>query len=206
MVTQLNTYFAAMVDVILDCQGTIDKFIGDAIMAEFGSPVSQGPKQDALNAVRAALEMRSALAALRVAWQQADELPFFNGIGINYGEIVVGNIGSPKRLEFAAIGDTVNVASRIESVTKEFGTDIVISESLYALIADEIEATDLGEMQLKGRIGAVKLYGVIGWKGCDRTLFEGICQQMREFSAAIHHRMDTSQPKPTSQPSEKPSS
>jgi len=189
MVAQLNTYFGAMVDVILECQGTLDKFIGDAIMAEFGSPVSQGPKQDALNAVRAALEMRSALAALRVAWQQADELPFFNGIGINYGEIVVGNIGSPKRLEFAAIGDTVNVASRIESVTKDLGSDIVISESLYTLVADEIEAVDLGEIQLKGRIGAVKLYGVIGWKGCDRALFEGIQRQMQEFSTAIRTRM-----------------
>jgi len=185
LVAQLNEYLGKMVDVILAQKGTIDKFIGDAIMAEFGSPVSSGAKEDAMNAIRAALGMRQALAELRAVWQKEGKIPFANGIGINYGEFTVGNIGSPRRLEYAVIGDTVNVASRVEGMTKELGTDIAITDALYQLVKDEVEVIDCGDHQLKGRVGAVHLYSLIGLKGGDHNLYHQVRQVLQENSTLI---------------------
>ncbi|MBD2177958.1 adenylate/guanylate cyclase domain-containing protein [Pseudanabaena sp. FACHB-1998] len=185
LIQQLNTYLGGMVDAILEYQGTIDKFIGDAIMAEFGSPVSRGEKADAMNAVNAALNMRAALMELRKVWQSEKKIPFSNGIGINYGEVTVGNIGSARRLEYAVIGDTVNVASRVEGMTKDLGTDIVITGNLYEIVKDEIDVVDFGEHALKGRVGKVRLYGVIGLKGCDRQVYEQVQTDLKRHTAVI---------------------
>ncbi|BBC23458.1 CHASE2 domain-containing protein [Pseudanabaena sp. ABRG5-3] len=185
LIHQLNTYLGGMVDAILEYQGTIDKFIGDAIMAEFGSPVSRGEKADAMNAIHAALNMRLALMELRKVWQSENKIPFSNGIGINYGEVTVGNIGSTRRLEYAVIGDTVNVASRVEGMTKELGTDIVITGALYEIVKDEIDVVDFGEHALKGRVGNVRLYGVIGIKGSDRTIYEQVQNDLKRHTAVI---------------------
>lgn len=185
LIQQLNTYLGGMVDAILEYQGTIDKFIGDAIMAEFGSPVSRGEKADAMNAIHAALNMRLALIELRQVWQTENKIPFSNGIGINYGEVTVGNIGSPRRLEYAVIGDTVNVASRVEGMTKELGTDIVITGALYEIVKDEIDIVDFGEHALKGRVGDVRLYGVIGLKGSDRQIYEQVQNDLKRHTAVI---------------------
>lgn len=185
LIQQLNTYLGGMVDSILEHQGTIDKFIGDAIMAEFGSPVSRGEKADALNAIHAALNMRSTLMELREVWKSENKIPFSNGIGINYGEVTVGNIGSARRLEYAVIGDTVNVASRVEGMTKELGTDIVITGSLYEIVKDEIDVVDFGEHALKGRVGNVRLYGVIGLRGSDRTIYEQVQNDLKRHTAVI---------------------
>ncbi|PZU98964.1 MAG: adenylate/guanylate cyclase domain-containing protein [Pseudanabaena sp.] len=185
LIQQLNTYLGGMVDAILEYQGTIDKFIGDAIMAEFGSPVSRGEKADAMNAVHAALNMRTALMELRQVWQNENKIPFSNGIGINYGEVTVGNIGSSRRLEYAVIGDTVNVASRVEGMTKDLGTDIVITGALYEIVKDEIEVVDFGDHALKGRVGNVRLYGVIGLKGCDRQIYDQVQQDLKRHTAVI---------------------
>lgn len=175
LVEQLNSYLNAMVNAILDEGGTVDKFIGDAIMAEFGSPVSKGPRQDALNAVRAALGMRRALAKLRTQWQQEGKVIFFNGMGINYGEAIAGDIGSVRRREYALIGDAVNVASRIEGLTRSLKTDILITESLYELIADAVEVIDMGEHLLKGRSQVpVRVYSLVGINGDDPTLYQQI--------------------------------
>ena len=185
LIQQLNTYLGSMVDAILEYQGTIDKFIGDAIMAEFGSPVSRGEKADAMNAVLAALNMRVALTELRKVWQSENKIPFSNGIGINYGEVTVGNIGSARRLEYAVIGDAVNVASRVEGMTKDLGTDIVITGSLYEIVKDEIDVVDFGEHALKGRVGNVQLYGVIGLKGSDRKIYEQVQNDLKRHTAVI---------------------
>jgi adenylate cyclase len=185
LIQQLNTYLGGMVDAILEYQGTIDKFIGDAIMAEFGSPVSRGEKADAMNAVHAALNMRSALMELRKVWQAENKIPFSNGIGINYGEVTVGNIGSARRLEYAVIGDTVNVASRVEGMTKDLGTDIVITGALYEIVKEEIDVVDFGEHALKGRVGNVRLYGVIGLKGSDRQIYEQVQNDLKRHTAVI---------------------
>ncbi|NEQ97966.1 MAG: adenylate/guanylate cyclase domain-containing protein [Cyanothece sp. SIO2G6] len=175
LVEQLNSYLNAMVNAILDEGGTVDKFIGDAIMAEFGSPVSQGPRADALNAVRAALGMRRALANLQADWQQDGKVVFFNGMGINYGEAIAGDIGSVRRREYALIGDAVNVASRIEGLTRSLKTDILITESLYQLITDAVDVIDMGEHLLKGRSQVpVRVYSLIGMKDDDPTLYKQI--------------------------------
>ncbi|AFY69465.1 adenylate/guanylate cyclase with Chase sensor [Thalassoporum mexicanum PCC 7367] len=185
IVQQLNQYLEVMVDIILENQGTVDKFIGDAIMAEFGSPVSQGEKTDVMNSLKAALEMRSALANLRQEWKDNGKLPFFNGIGINWGEVVVGDIGSPRRKEYAVIGDTVNVASRVEGLTKELGTDILITDSVYELVKDEIEVVDMGDHLLRGRAGSIKLYGLVSLKGEDDQLFKQVQQELKRHLSVL---------------------
>ncbi len=186
LVEQLNVYLDGMVEAILAAGGTVDKFIGDAIMAEFGSPVSQGEKNDARNAVRAALGMRQALAQLRQHWRKNGQVPLFNGIGINYGELIAGDIGSWRRREYAVIGDAVNVASRVEGLTKQYHTDLLITESLYQLLADELEVVLVGEQEVKGRSGAIKLYSVVGFQGTnDRLLYTQVHQDFLQFQAKV---------------------
>jgi adenylate cyclase len=179
LVEQLNIYLNAMVEEILEAGGTVDKFIGDAVMAEFGSPVSNGEKTDAMKAIRAALGMRKALAQLRQQWHQEGRVPLFNGIGINYGELIVGDIGSLRRREYAAIGDAVNVASRVEGLTKKFRTDILITESLYQLVKNEVEVIRLGEQEVRGRSGAVRLYSLISLKGESQALYQQVHEEFR---------------------------
>lgn len=181
LVQQLNVYLDAMVKAILSQNGTVDKFIGDSIMAEFGSPVSAGEKQDALNAVRAALHMRHALIALRQQWQQEGRVLLFNGIGINYGELIAGNIGSEQRLEYTVIGVTVNIASRVEDITKDWGTDILITGNVYELVQDEVEANYLGEHQIKGIGEAIALYALIGLKGEDPQSYLRVRDELRRY-------------------------
>ncbi|HBB33447.1 MAG TPA: adenylate/guanylate cyclase domain-containing protein [Cyanobacteria bacterium UBA8803] len=179
LVEQLNIYFNAMVEAIINAGGTLDKFIGDAVMAEFGFPRSQGKKNDAMNAIRAALEMRRALAQLREQFIKEGRLPLFNGIGLNFGEVIAGDIGSLRRSEYAVIGDAVNVASRVEGLTKQCGTDILITESLYKLVAEEVEVIYVGEHPLKGREDSlVRLYSLVGLKGEDKTLYHQIHQDL----------------------------
>ena len=176
LVKQLNQYLGAMVKEVLDNQGTVDKFMGDAIMAEFGSPLSRGDREDVMSGIRAVLGMRRALHELRQEWQQSQQIPFFHGIGLHFGEIIVGNIGSPQRLEYAVIGDTVNSASRIEGMTKELGYDILISGAVYDLVHDQIETIDLGSHQLRGRTETISLYALVGLKGEPNNLFEEVKQ------------------------------
>lgn len=174
-VSLLNSYLDVMVDAILEYRGTIDKFIGDAVMAEFGAPKSLGPEQDALGAVSAALAMREALATLRITLNEKGLPPLFNGIGISYGELVVGNVGSVQRLEYTAIGDTVNVASRIEGLTKMVGTDLLITQPCYDLVKDHVIAVDHGTHVLAGREQeSVQVYGVVAFKGESDDLYQQV--------------------------------
>ncbi|MFH7244075.1 MAG: CHASE2 domain-containing protein [Spirulina sp.] len=184
-VRMLNTYLTDMVAAILAERGTIDKFIGDAVMAEFGAPISLGAKQDALGAVRAALGMRAALATLRQRLQAEGLPPLFNGIGVSYGDLVVGNVGSPQRLEYTAIGDTVNVASRIEGLTKLVGTDLLITQPLYDLVQDDIIAVDHGPHFVAGREKeAVQVYGVISLRGESDALYQQVQRDLQAHLAA----------------------
>lgn len=182
LVAQLNVYLNAMVQAVSEADGTIDKFIGDAVMAEFGAPVSRGERTDAINAIKAALKMRKSLAALRRQWQQEGKTPLFHGIGISYGAAIAGNIGSVKRLEYTVIGDAVNVASRVESLTKQFQTDLLITDSLYELVQEQIEAVYMGEQPLRGREETpTRLYGVVGLKGEDATLYYQVQHELKAF-------------------------
>ncbi len=182
LVEQLNTYLNGMVGAILEAGGTLDKFIGDAVMAEFGSPISQGEKKDAMNAIHAALAMRKSLFKLQAHWHQQGQELFFNGIGINFGEVIAGDIGSYQRREFAVIGDAVNIASRVESLTSKLGVDILITESLYQLVKAEIEVVYMGEHHLKGRQeNQVSLYSLVGLKGEDQTLYQQVNTSLRQY-------------------------
>ncbi len=111
-VLQLNEYLGAMVEVVMAHGGTVDKFIGDAVMAVFGSPVSRGVAEEASQSVRCALAMRAALARLNEDWARRGIATLDNGIGLASGQVMVGQIGSPKRMEFTVIGDTVNLSAR----------------------------------------------------------------------------------------------
>ena len=194
LVPQLNRYLGTMVDAINKHQGCVDKFIGDAVMAEFGSPISSGHAQDAMNAIKAALAMRSALADLRAEWAKEGKPLMFNGIGINFGDVVVGNIGSPQRLEYTAIGDAVNVASRVESLTKEYKTDLIVTQSVFDLVKDEIDVNPLGTQQLRGRSVDTELYEVISLKGGDRALFDRVkadyaAHTARKITSPVEHTL-----------------
>ncbi|WP_338441563.1 adenylate/guanylate cyclase domain-containing protein [Synechococcus elongatus IITB4] len=162
LISQLNEYLTAMVTEITQVGGTIDKFIGDAVMAVFGSPLSQGEEADAAAAIAAALGMRQALETLNQRWQAEGRPVLDNGIGLHCGPVLAGNIGSPQRLEFTVMGDTVNLASRLESMTKELKAPIVISEALQQVLGDRLQTRSLGRSAIRG-YGEVALYAVEGW-------------------------------------------
>jgi len=160
-VRQLNEYLGAMVEVVGQHGGTIDKFIGDAVMAVFGSPLSRGPREEARQAVRCGLAMRAALAALNAGWRQRGLAELDNGVGLASGPVLAGQIGSPKRMEFTVIGDTVNLAARLEAVTRQVEAPLVFDAATAALLAGdaELSATSLGSREVKG-LGPVELFGV----------------------------------------------
>ena len=159
-VKQLNEYLTSMVACVFNHHGTLDKFVGDAVMAVFGSPTSRGEEEDAWCAVRTAIEMRERLAELNVRWQAEGRPCFRVGIGLNHGEVMAGDIGSSQKSEFGVIGDTVNVAARVESLTKEQRTDILITDGVYDLVRERVEAEQRGEMKVKGRVQPVRIYAL----------------------------------------------
>lgn len=195
LVNLLNTYLDAMVKAILAHRGTIDKFIGDAVMAEFGSPVSQGAKADMLNAIRAGLAMRRSLTHLREKLKAAGNPPLFHGIGISYGDVIAGNIGSEQRMEYTVIGDTVNVASRIESLTKRLGTDFLITVAAYELVQNDIQVIDMGCHRLAGREAEeTQVYSVVGFDDGDQQLYEQVHTDLRQHLGFTASVVPTSEP------------
>ena len=163
LVGLLNEYFTEMVGIVMAEDGVVDKYIGDAIMAVFGAPVPK--KDDAVNAVRAAVRMRTALAHLNARLSARGLTPLRTGIGIHTGEVVAGNIGSEQRMEYTVIGDAVNLASRLESNTKDLGVDVLISEDTWQLVKDHIVARPVKELTVKGRLRPVMTYEVLGIEG-----------------------------------------
>lgn len=158
VVTLLREYLNTMTEIVFTYGGTVDKYVGDAIMALFGAPLSYG--DDAARAVRAALEMQERALVLSPSWEARCGRPLRIGVGINTGEAVVGSIGAERRLEYTAIGDTVNLASRLEGVTKDFKVSIVISQTTYKEVQGLFSTRLLGEIQVKGREAPVKVYAV----------------------------------------------
>ena len=162
----LNRYFEAIAAAVIAEQGLLDKFIGDALMAEFGVPRSRGDAAEALAAVRAALAMRSSLERLNAELAAADLPTLRQGIGLHFGEVIAGNLGSSQRLEFTVIGASVNVASRLEGLTRRFPEHpILISGSVLALLPDQLEVEPLGAHPLKGWPEPVEVFGLIGLRG-----------------------------------------
>ncbi len=162
VVTLLNRYFETMVDVIFDHRGTLDKFIGDGIMAVFGSPIPQS--DHAQQAVETALGMQQQLTQFNQQQQRQGRPTIQIGIGINSDDVITGNIGSSKRMEFTAIGDGVNLTSRIESATKFYGCSIIISENTYAMCQDTLWVRELDYVRVRGKTQPVHLYEVLGMR------------------------------------------
>ena len=158
LVESLNSYFEKMVDVVMSRGGIVDKYIGDAIMAFFGAPVKS--ENDALGSVTAGLDMLDALEAFN-GWQIEHGLPPFKiGIGINYGVVTVGNIGSEKKMDYTVIGDMVNLASRLEGLTKFYREPLIISEAVKRRIEDVFPCRLLDRVVVKGKSQMVKIYTV----------------------------------------------
>ncbi len=157
VVSLLNQYFETMVEAVFNYDGTLDKFIGDALMAVFGAPL---PIQDhAWKAVQSALDMRARLKEFN---DRQTEHKIAIGIGISSGEVVSGNIGSQKRMDYTVIGDGVNLSSRLESITKQYHCDIILSEFTYQLCRDRIRVRELDKIRVKGKKQAVSIYELIG--------------------------------------------
>ena len=162
LVSQLNEYLSRMTSVVFSNGGTLDKFIGDAIMAVWGNVRSFGMAQDTKNCVRAALGMRRELRQLNQKWREEGRMGLGMGIGINQGEVVVGNIGSHERMDPTVIGDSVNLASRLEGLTRIYGVDILVGASAAELARDEVHLRSVARVQVKGKSKPVDVFTFIG--------------------------------------------
>ena len=157
----LNRYFEAIAEPVLAEQGLLDKFIGDALMAEFGVPRHRGDQQEALAAVRAALAMQANLAELNRELEQEGLEPLQQGIGIHFGEVIAGNLGSSHRLEYTVIGSPVNLASRLEALTRQFPQHpILISATVRDLLGDHAVVQCLGLCPVKGWPDPIEVFSL----------------------------------------------
>ena len=162
LVSQLNEYLSRMTSVVFRNGGTLDKFIGDAIMAVWGNVRSVGMAQDAKDCVRAALAMRRELRQLNQKWREEGRMGLGMGIGINQGEVIVGNIGSHERMDPTVIGDSVNLASRLEGLTRIYGVDILVGASAAELARDEVHLRSVARVQVKGKSKPVDIFTFVG--------------------------------------------
>ena len=161
LVRQLNEYLSAMTNVVFQNDGTLDKFIGDAIMAVWGNVKSQGKAKDAKAAAYAALGMRRELLRLNNGWKTEGRMTLGMGVGINHGDVLAGNIGSQDRADLTVIGNTVNLASRLEGLTRIFGVDILIGATAADLIRDEFHLRSVARAQVKGITEPVDVFTVV---------------------------------------------
>ncbi len=159
----LNSYLTRMVSIILANDGTVDKFEGDAIIAFWGAPVPN--EQHHASACKAVVEMQMDMVKFRKEYASTKHPPFIMRVGINSGPVMVGNFGSEQRMDYTVIGDTANLAARLEGVNKIYRTEVIISESTYNVVADKFEARLLDAVRVVGKSQAVKIYQLATFKG-----------------------------------------
>jgi len=162
LVKQLNEYLSRMTAAVFENNGTLDKFIGDAVMAVWGNVSSRGVAEDAKSAARTAVAMRRELKALNERWAKEGIAPFHFGLGINHGEAVAANIGSQEKADPTVIGDAVNLASRLEALTRTYGVDVLIGPTAGELIRDEFHLRSVARVQVKGKSAPVEVTTLIG--------------------------------------------
>ncbi|MBX7057445.1 MAG: adenylate/guanylate cyclase domain-containing protein [Leptospirales bacterium] len=162
LVQLLNEYLSEMTELIIHYRGTIDKYMGDAIMAFWGAPVHND--EHAYFACVAALAQSRRLKELQQVWKERGNFSIDIGIGINTGFAVVGNMGSSRRMDYTAMGDTINLGSRLEGITKTYGVKICISEFTYAHVKDRVFARELDVVRVKGKHEPVRIYELMGLK------------------------------------------
>ncbi len=162
LVKLLNEYLSAMTDIIIEYKGTIDKYMGDAIMAFWGAPV---PLEDhAYYACVASLAQLDYLKVLQGKWKERNVPVIDIGLGLNSGPAVVGNMGSSHRMEYTCMGDTINLGSRLEGSNKMYGTNIIISEYTYEKVKEKVVARELDLVRVKGKTQPVRIYELVGIK------------------------------------------
>ncbi|OGV67011.1 MAG: hypothetical protein A3K19_29590 [Lentisphaerae bacterium RIFOXYB12_FULL_65_16] len=185
LAAQLGEYFGGMTAAILRQRGTVDKFIGDAIMAFWGAPLPDAAH--AVDACRAAIECRAFLRQAGDAWEKAGRPRFHTRIGINTGEVIVGNVGYDERMNYTTLGDPVNVASRLEGLNKYYGTTIIIGEDTRAQAGDAFETRWLDIVAVKGRTQGVRIFELLAEKGGldeDTTSFVALYEDaLRQYLA-----------------------
>jgi adenylate cyclase len=167
LVELLNHYFDEMTEIIFETKGTLDKFEGDAIMAFWNAPIED--PQHHFNSVLCALRMKKKVDELKEEWKSIIGQNLKIRIGINSGEMIVGNMGGKKKFDYTVMGDNVNLASRLESINKIYGTDIIISENVYNKISDKVIAREIDLILVKGKTIPVRIYELIDLK--DGLLF-----------------------------------
>ncbi|MBI3920838.1 MAG: adenylate/guanylate cyclase domain-containing protein, partial [Armatimonadetes bacterium] len=163
VVEYLNALFQPMNDIIFEYEGTIDNIIGDCLMAVFNAPADQ--PDHAERAVQTGVAMLTEVKRLQQEWQAQGRPLLSMGIGINTGEVVVGNVGSASRKQYTVIGDEVNLAARLESLTRQYKVDIIIGEATYEVVKAQVRARPLGEVIVKGKTQPVTIYEVLAVDG-----------------------------------------
>jgi len=184
-------YFDELSNIIISGRGTIDKYIGDAIMAFWGAPHTE--EQSPLLAAKAAIECIKKLNVLNVKWALEGKPVLATRIGIHFGDAIVGNLGSSERLNYTAIGDSINIASRLENINKIYGTQIIISDTVYQAIKDQFQTRMLDRVTLKGKIEPYYIYELISDNANDLTYDLDQYKQVFEnaFSAYQRQEWDT---------------
>lgn len=160
LMVQLSEYMDLMSGSISAENGTVDKYIGDAVMAFWGAPLPM--ENSALNACRAALACQRRIRRLNARWQEQRRFPFHTRIGLNTGFTIVGNMGSSERLNYTALGDNVNLASRLEGLNKMYRTAIIISESTHRYVRNDFILRPLDIIAVKGKTGGVRVFELMG--------------------------------------------
>ncbi len=170
LVPQLNSYLTRMTEVVFNHQGTLDKYIGDAIMAIFGAPLPQD--NHPVRACQSALDMKEELLALQAEWRSR-KMPVLDiGVGIHTGVVMVGNMGSERRFDYTVIGDNVNLASRLEGLTRKYGVSIIVSGATWDVVKNDFMGRELDLVRVKGKQDAV-------------AIFELLCRRDREEEYAV---------------------
>jgi adenylate cyclase len=181
LVHLLNEYFGQMTDFVFATDGTLDKYIGDAIMAFWGSPYPQ--EDHASRSCACALRMAGGLATLNAKWQAAGRPPISIGIGLNTGLVNVGNMGSARRLSWTVMGDNVNLASRLEGITKQYHVQIVISEATYRQVSSQFVCRELDKIRVKGKNLPVNIYELMD-VAAEKSKYEKLLEQFDRAMAA----------------------
>jgi adenylate cyclase len=185
IVEVLNTYFTLITDVVFRFKGTIDKFIGDAVMGVFGSPIKSAVHLE--RGIKAVFAIREVVSRVNLSREANNQTPFHIGIGIDSGTVIVGNMGSSMRMEFTAVGETVNMASRLSSMARS--DELLISAELYESIKGSVAATELTGTSIKGIDRPVKLYNIVELRGeWKREVDEFVKEAAKSFAfeAGVH--------------------
>jgi len=177
LVVRLNEYLTEMTDIILKYNGTVDKYIGDSIMAFYGAPIVM--PDHAAKACLAAIDMKKRLRELQEKWRNAGLEPIYARMGIHTGKATVGNMGSRTRMDYTAMGDAVNLASRLEGANKFYETSVMISGTTYEGVKDIVEARQLDVIRVVGKSQAVPIYELMGKKG---TLPDRIYEMLEKYN------------------------